>query len=426
MTLPQTFVLVCAALLAAASANAAGTPEDKPDDADALSLADEAKPEKRASRDWQVFGEGSIARISQRGAGSAADAARLSIDLRYDSALAPGLRAVLSDRLDLSHSNDGSGQTSVNTLREAYLSWHASPDLIADIGRVNLRYGAALGYNPTDFFKAGALRSIVSPDPASLRENRQGTFVIQGQKLWSRSSLAAVFSPRLGSGTSDSTFGLDVGATNPRSRWLLAGSHKFSEDLNPQLLLHGGAGMSTQAGLNLSSLVNSSTVAFLEFSTGKGRSLVAQALGTAEPERTQRRTALGLTYTTAFNLSLTAEAEHNTAAPDRQQWSSASGAAPGNALRLLETSETLQDLPLRQALFFYSSWRDMGVRNLDLSAFIRWDAVTHSRAQWIETRYRWAGAEVALQWQLFSGGPASLYGSVQQPRRVDLLLRLFL
>ena len=426
MTVRQIFIPVCLALLAAAAANAAEPPAAKPDDADALSLADEAKPEKRSTRDWRVFGEGSLSRNSLRGAPSAADGGRLSLDLRYDSTIAPTLRAVLSDRLDLSRSSEAPRETNVNTLREAYLSWHASPDLIADIGRVNLRYGAALGYNPTDFFKAGALRSIVSPDPVSLRENRQGTFVIQGQKLWSGSSLTGVFSPRLGSTTSDSTFSLDVGATNPRNRWLLAGSHKFNEELNPQLLVFGGADTPTQVGLNLSGLVNSATVAFLEFSTGKGRSLVAQALGSAETERMQRRAALGLTYTTAFNVSLTAEVEHNSAAPDRQQWNAFSSNAPGNPLRLLGAAQSLQDLPVRQALFFYASWKDMLVRNLDVSAFIRRDSETRSRTQWIETRYRWDSAEVALQWQQYSGGPTSLYGSVPQPRRVDLLLRYFL
>ena len=426
MTVRQILIPVCIALLAAAAANAADTPADKPDDADALSLADEAKPATRSSSDWRVFGEGALSRISPRDAAPAVDAGRLSIDLRYDSTIAPGLRAVLSNRLDLSHSDEPPRETNVNTLREAYLSWHASPDQIVDIGRVNLRYGAALGFNPTDYFKAGALRSIVSPDPASLRENRQGTFLIQGQKLWSGSSLTGLFSPRLGSATSDSTFSLNAGATNPRNRWLVSGSHKFSEDLNPQFLLYGGAGTPTQVGLNLSGLVNSATVAFLEFSTGKGRSLVGQALANAESERMQRRAALGLTYTTPFNLSLTAELEHNSAAPDRQQWEAATGGnARGNALRLLGAAQTLQDLPVRRALFFYASWPDMGLKNLDFSAFIRRDSETRSRAQWIETRYRWASVEVALQWQLYSGGPTSVYGSVPEPRRVDALLRYF-
>ena len=427
----QNIVIACLCLLASAAANAADAPppknpNDPPGDADALSLADEAKPEKRAQRDWQAFGEAAISRTAQRNGQPTLDGRRLSLDLRWDGTLTPGLRAVLSDRLDLSHSSEAPRETNVNTLREAYLSWHASPDLIADIGRINLRYGAALGYNPTDFFKTGALRSIVSPDPNSLRENRQGSFVLQGQKLWSGGSLSAALSPEIGHAPSDATLSLDANATNPRDRWLLAASHKFSENFNPQLVLHGGAGMATQIGLNLSGLLGSSTTAFLELSSGKGKSLVAQAQGLPEAERVQRRATIGATYTTPFNLSLTAEAEHNSAAPNRAQWNAFIAAAPGNAQRLLGLSELQQDLPVRQALFLYAAWRDMGIRNLDFSAFIRRDGATRSRAQWLETRYRWGSAEVALQWQAFSGDPSSLYGAVPQPRRVELLLRYFL
>ena len=427
----QNIVIACLCLLASAAANAADAPppknpNDPPGDADALSLADEAKSEKRAQRDWQAFGEAAISRTAQRNGQPTLDGRRLSLDLRWDGTLTPGLRAVLSDRLDLSHSSEAPRETNVNTLREAYLSWHASPDLIADIGRINLRYGAALGYNPTDFFKTGALRSIVSPDPNSLRENRQGSFVLQGQKLWSGGSLSAALSPEIGHAPSDATLSLDANATNPRDRWLLAASHKFSENFNPQLVLHGGAGMATQIGLNLSGLLGSSTTAFLELSSGKGKSLVAQAQGLPEAERVQRRATIGATYTTPFNLSLTAEAEHNSAAPNRAQWNAFIAAAPGNAQRLLGLSELQQDLPVRQALFLYAAWRDMGIRNLDFSAFIRRDGATRSRAQWLETRYRWGSAEVALQWQAFSGDPSSLYGAVPQPRRVELLLRYFL
>ena len=45
---------------------------------------------------------------------------------------------------------------------------------------------------------------------------------------------------------------------------------------------------------------------------------------------------------------------------------------------------------------------------------------------WVAMPLLIAATLVALQWQLYSGGPTSLYGSVPQPRRVDLLLRFFL
>jgi hypothetical protein len=105
--------------------------------------------------------------------------------------------------------------------------------LIGDVGRINLRYGAAFGYNATDYFKANATRVIVSIDPASLRENRQGTVVLQGQGLWSDTSVSAAFSPKLADKPSDATFSMNFGGTNPSNRWLIAASHKFAARNQP-------------------------------------------------------------------------------------------------------------------------------------------------------------------------------------------------
>ncbi len=102
---------------------------------------------------------------------------------------------MFSDRLDLVDSDGVPPGENLNTLREAYLSWARRDDQIFDLGRVNIRNGAAMGFNPTDWFKANALRAIVNPDPAVLRENRQGTVVLQAQQLWSEASLSAAFSP---------------------------------------------------------------------------------------------------------------------------------------------------------------------------------------------------------------------------------------
>ncbi|MDE2094411.1 MAG: hypothetical protein KGL99_19360 [Burkholderiales bacterium] len=66
------------------------------------------------------------------------------------------------------------------------------------------------------------------------------------------------------------------------------------------------------------------------------------------------------------------------------------------------------------------------LRRLDVSAFLRRDAETSSRAQWLEARYHWDRAELALQWQLYSGRPGSVYGSVPQRRTVELVLRAYL
>ncbi|OYU00158.1 MAG: hypothetical protein CFE40_02265 [Burkholderiales bacterium PBB1] len=419
-------LLMCGALSSPA-VRAADAPDALPSDLDALSLADQAPTEPKAvARPWRLFIEGNLRRTSIDDPDSRYESNRASIDGRIDATLAPGVRAVFSDRLDLRHSNRPGIEGDVNTVREAYLSWAPTDHQVIDLGRVNVRHGAAYGYNPTDWFKEGAVRSIVSLDPAVLRENRQGTVVLQGQQLWTGGSLTAAYSPNLGDQPNPGTFSLNVGATNPHHRWLLAGSTKFSDKLNAELLLFGGQSTREQLGLNLSGLVGDATVVFGEFSIGKGPSLITQSLNLHADSRYRSRAAVGLTYTTTFNLSLTAEAEYNEAGPTRRQWRALPSGDPLGQLRLLETSQTLQDLPARSAGFLYALWKDALVRRLDLSAFVRRENETRSRVQWLEARYHWDQVDLVAQWQQFSGSRQSIFGSVPQSRTIELAVRFYL
>jgi len=407
--------------LAAAFPAFAQAPAADPDAA-ALSLADETPEVAKAASPWRAYVEAAGGRDRWGGGAADSDSARLALDLRYDGTLSPGLRAVLSNRTDVLRRGSPQTQRNVNSLREAYLSWQVNPQQIVDLGRVNIRHGVAWGYNPTDFFRADSLRAVVSPDPAALRENRLGTVVLRGQHLWADGAVSLALSPRLKRERSDRAASLDLGATNPRHRWLLTGSRKLG-GLHPQLLLHGGEDTPTQVGANVSALLGSATIAFAEFSTGRGPSLAARARGLAEPERRRGRAAVGLTYTTGFNLSLTAELEHNSAAPDRAQWQALSAL---DRLRLLDLAQRSQDLPARQALFLYATWKDALVRRLDLSGFVRHEPLTRSRAQWLEARYRWERVDLSLQLQHHSGGDDSVFGSIPQERAMEVALRWYL
>ncbi len=132
---------------------------------------------------------------------------------------------------------------------------------------------------------------------------------------------------------------------------------------------------------------------------------------------------MGLTYTTGFKLSLNAEAEYSSGAPNAAQWN----ALPRNARQqLLSTSLALQDLPARQQWFFSSTWKDLLVQRLDVSGFLRHDMETHSRAFWLEGRYSWERAEVAPQWQVFTGPPGSVYYAAPPQQTLQVVLRLYL
>ncbi|MGP1678146.1 MAG: hypothetical protein ACTS6J_13425 [Burkholderiales bacterium] len=397
------------------------------DDADAaaLLLADQTVMTAEQASDWRVYAEAAVRESRRQGPGAALHGARLSLDARFDKAFAPDWRAVFADRLDMNRMDGVSGNQNVNTLKEAYVSWQAQPDRIADLGRINARNGVAFGYNPTDYFRAGAQRSVVSLDPASLRENRLGSAMLRGQALWQGGALTALYSPKLADQRSDAVFSPDFGATNQRARWQVALSEKLSAALNPQWLLSGGAGQSPQLGLNLTALPNDATVVYVEWSGGRSASLAARSRMSDADTAFRSRLATGLTYTTSNNISLTAEYQYNGAALDAAGWNALRRGPPAAYGLYRGYVANLQDPATRQQLFLYALWQDALVKHLDVSAMVRYDAADHSRLQWLEARYHWSRVDVALQTQLNSGQPGSNYGALPERRVLQLSARYF-
>ncbi len=396
-------------------------------DEEALSIADKAELGGEQARDLRFFVEGALRRSTQQANGAALHGERLSFDLRYDKTFAPGLRAVFADRLDMDRFGANvPGDGNINTLKEAYVSWQPAPDRIGDIGRVNVRNGVATGYNPTDFFRANAVRSVVSVDPASLRENRLGTGMVRGQTLWENGSVTGLFAPKLADQPTASPYSPDFGATNSRNRWLVAASHKLSDSLAPQALVYGGAGQSTQLGFNLTGLLNEATVAYAEWSGGRSPSLAAQAGVKPGDEAFRSRLSTGLTYTTAANLTLTAEYEYNGAGFKKEEWDAFRQGSPLLYGRYRTFVGNLQDLPTREAAFFYATWQDIGIKHLDLTGMLRYDSADHSRLQWLELRYHWPRVDLALQGQYNSGAPTTNFGALFERRALQLVVRYFL
>jgi hypothetical protein len=397
---------------------------ENPDEA-ALALADQTQIETKQARDWRVLTEAALSESKPRAGGSPTHAQRLSLDAAYDTRFAPQWRAVFADRLDLAWRGRVSSDDFINTLKETYLSWQPQPDNILDLGRVNLRNGVAGGYNPTDFFRAGAVRSIVSVNPASLRENRLGSVMLRGQTLWGDGSLTALYSPKLADRPSDSPFSADLGATNNQNRWAIALSQRLAPDVNPQWLLYGEEHRSPRMGLNITTLVNDATVAFLEWSGARSPSQRAQALGLADDTRFRSRTAAGLTYTAPSKLSLTLEYDYNGAGLDENNWDALRRGSPAAYLQYRGFVQTQQELPTKHNVFFYAQWQDAIVVHLDFSAMQRVTVADRSRLSWLEARYRWEHADLALQWQLNSGGAGSEFGASSQRQVWQALVTYF-
>ena len=409
-------------LLASASALA-----DDQDDA-ALLLADKAPPAVEQARNWQAFAEGAYGGATPRDDHTTQQNHRLSFDLQYDNAFTPGWRAVFADRLDLDWPPKVNNQHSINTIKEAYISWQARSNMIVDFGRINVRNGVAAGYSPTDYFRAGALRSIVSVDPGSLKVNRQGSVMLRGQTLWETGSVTAIFSPKLADQSNHDAFNPDWGATNNRNRWLIAASQKINDDINPQFLLYQEAGSAPQFGVNLTGLINDSTVAYAEWSGGRSSSLLTQAFNRQGLPHTddsvfRNRLATGVTFSTSNKISLTAELEYNGGGQDQDAWDAIGRGSSAIYGIYRNWLQIVQDAPTKKRIFLFGKWQDALINHLDMSAIDYFDVVDYSRLSWVEARYHWQHDELAVQWQRYSGRALSDFGAASQIKSWQLVLR---
>ena len=395
----------------------------------ALRLADTTPQEHpQAARNWQLSVEGAALEAEDR-AGRWEAQQRLSIDGAAHGAL-PGLAGwqwTFADRLDaFGPDRLAVQQNAVNTLKDLYVGGPAGDALTLDIGRINTRYGVAYGWNPTDVFRLDAVRVVSSPDPASLRENRLGTVMLRGQHLWTGGSLTAIVAPRLADQPSGDGASVDIGATNHSTRWLLAATQKFGADFAPQLLLyrddeHAG---SARLGLNLTRLVGGACVAHLEASGGRVPSRLAVAQGRADADLDWRaQVAVGGTCTSPWNQSLTLEYQHDGEALDAAGFRALLAGPPQDLLGYLRESQRGLNPLTRDQLFTQLRWTNAGIAQLDVSGYLAWSLADQSHSAWVEARYHWERTDVALQWQLNTGGPTTENGLNPLHRTAQVLVR---
>lgn len=417
---------------AVADAQAAAADSVSTADADALALADIKSPSGQQQRDWRLALEGAFGyrgtasgASHASGAGSASGAyARLSLDVSLDRALGSRLRLVAADRLDFSH-DEGGAEQGINTLKEAYLSLAVSNGLLVDAGRVNTRFGVASGYNPTDFFRAHAIRSLISVDPETLRQNRLGSAMLRSQLLWDEGSFSALYSPRIDEQRSTATFSPDWGASNPRHRYLLSASQRLAPGVSPEFLLYGVAGRAPQVGVNHSQLLNDAAVVHAEWSAGRGPSMLAEAQGATEPRHFHSRLAAGVSYTSPRKDTLTVEYHLNTAAPDRDEWRLMREGPASRLMAYRLFALDTQDLPTRHGLFLHYRWKDVGVQGLDVKALTRLDLVDGSSLYWLQVQQAWQGGEAAVSGQWRAGHDNTVFGGLGPRSLLEMVVRFY-
>lgn len=415
--------------LALAAGLCAGTCAAQEDEEAGLQLADQTAERTASVKRWALMLEAAAEAARLRNGAGGASEQRLTLDVTARGALGARWRWHLADRLDVRGPQRLAGnRDAVNTLKELYVSAQPDDNTALDAGRVNVRLGVAYGYNPTDYFREGSLRSVSSVDPVSLRENRLGTVLLRGQRLWNGGSFSALLSPYLGDEPSSARFAADPGATNDRTRWLLTWSQRWAGDLQPQWLLLGDtrAPGRPRLGLNLTRLLNTACVAHLEWSAGRTASLAAQAQGTPEQDLAWRQQlATGLSCSNALNQTLTLEYQHNDRALDDARWRALRNGPLPQYLAYVAQGQRLQDPLTRERWFLRAEWKNAGLAQLNVSGFMTWSPADRSRLAWLEARYSWDSTVVSLQWQLNGGGRLTEFGVPAQSQLVQLLLRQY-
>jgi hypothetical protein len=380
---------------------------------------------------------------------------RVFLDWREEWGLGHGMRLNLSDRLNLRFENDisfPSQQNLINELRELYVGVEPAARSYLDFGRINLKSGIALGFNPTDYFKTRAVVEPLSLDPTVLREDRLGTVMIRAQHIWEWGSLSAAFAPQLAEPPPIHTnldlpsFDPMLGLTNGGTRLLLKGSVELGRNFSPELLIFRGGGES-KLGLNLAENMGRHAVAYLEWSGGRQGTLITEALrfgretGTlaadasnvlpGQPgESFMNQAAVGVSYATQTRVTFNFEYHLNQAgftAADWNSWFTIAQAGVNRpvvpaALWYIRDYALDQQQPVSQhSLFLRADWVDAFVPKLELIGFINTDLHDGSSLLQLGADYyisdNWTVGALAVG---FLGPRRSDFGSLPQAGSVLL------
>jgi hypothetical protein len=334
---------------------------------------------------------------------------RLSLAWRGQRSADDGLLLAWAARQDWRQPGNGQS-SSVLTVSDAYAAWQPNSTRQLALGRINVRNGVATGFNPTDFLRDSAVRSVISADPASQRDNRQGTVMLRAQQWWDGGAANLLLAPAL-SHSSGTTPLPDADATNRQSRWLLSLSQP-TLPLSPQWLLYHASDSGSRLGANLSGVLGQATVLYGEWAGGR-----------TGGSRWRNQLASGVQYTLPGKLTLGLEWQYDGTALDTQTWAAlARQPATYYAYRLQQ--QRSGQLATRRQQLWQARWQD-ATPHLDLALLYHRDQIDHSTRLWLEARWRGDRADYAVQWLQQQGTPGSQYGALPQQRSVQALVRGF-
>jgi hypothetical protein len=382
---------------------------------------------------------------------------RVLVDVRREWRAGRHLTLMFSDRLNVRAENDlafPTQQNLINEWREGFVSWEFFDRTYVDAGRINLKSGAALGFNPTDFFKTRAVVAPLSLDPSVLREDRLGTLMLRAQRIWTGGAMTIAFAPAVSHMSpiySDSNLpSVDPSfdRTNARARLLVKGSINVAGDFSPELLVYHEAGR-TRLGLNITRGIGQNVVAYAEWAGGAEPRMIDDALAYGRDTHVlpdgapsvlpgdsastfRQDLAVGGSLSIKPKLTLNVEYHFHQSGFDKRDWArwfmageGATGASPAAGELWFIRSYALdrQDPLTRHALFARADWVDAFIRHLELTGFVNMDVYDGSSLAQLTADYfassKWT---VGVQAGVNLGGAGSEFGSL--PQRGSMLFKL--
>ena len=382
---------------------------------------------------------------------------RVFVDVRREWRAGQRLMLTFSDRVNVRAERDlafPSQQNVINDWREGFVSWEIFDNTYVDAGRINLKSGAALGFNPTDFFKTRAVVEPLSSDPSVLREDRLGTLMLRAQRIWAAGAMTVAVAPAVSrltpiyADTNLPSVGPSFDRTNARARLLVKASVNVAADFSPELLVYH-EGDRTRFGLNVTRGIGRSVVAYAEWSGGAESGVIDDALAYGRDTHVlpvgapsvlpddsasmfREDLAVGGSFSTKPKLTINVEYHFHEAGFDKRDWerwfmagAPATSASPAARELWFIRSYAIdrQDPLTRHSLFARADWVDAFIRHLELNGFVNMDLYDGSSLAQLTADYFASSTwTVGVQASVNVGGAGSDFGSL--PQRGSLLFKL--
>ena len=81
----------------------------------------------------------------------------------------------------------------------------------------------------------------------------------------------------------------------------------------------------------------------------------------------------------------------------------------------------MQELARQQAVLIYVTQKGLFLKDLDMTAYLRFSPGDNSKLAWVELRHHWQNFDLAFQLQQTMGSARSEFGALPERRAVQVL-----